>query len=148
MQEGYLSPREAQRLHAMSSAVPLPSPSESEPDTHLAAHDDTQANGLTSKTADDSDGAASNADWVQTTASAGGSGSSSHDDSSDVSEISGMGDSDDGSVAPTEVVEEDEQDATVAIGEPADVMCYLMHYSQLAECLLSCSLPGQLACRL
>lgn len=117
MQDEYLSPGEARRLHAMSSAVPLPSPGESEPDMHLAVHDDTQANG-TSKTADDSDGAASDADWVQTTASAGGSGSRSHD-SSDVSEISGMGDSDDGSVAPTEVVEEDEQDATVAIGEPA-----------------------------
>ena len=85
---------------------------------HLAAHDDTQANG-TSKTPDDSDGAASDADWVQTTASAGGSGNNS----SDVSEISGMGDSDNESVAATEVVEEDEQDATVVIGAPAAGMC-------------------------
>lgn len=135
-QEGYLSPGEAQRLHTMSSAVPLPSPGESEPDMHLAADDDTQANG-TSKTPDESDGAASDADWVQTIASAGGSGSSRHDDSSDVSEISGMGDSDNDSVAATEVVEEDEQDATVVIGASTPAsgwdLAFLQKHSAAAQ---------------
>jgi len=141
VQDGYLSPGEAKRLHTMSTTVPLPSPgleSDSEPEAHEAAHDDIKANGKS--VTPDTDGAASDADWIQTTASAGpstssiisrSSSSSSSDDNdiddgSDVSVISGMGNSDDGSMAPTEVVDDEEQDATIVLGESAYKICWVV----------------------
>lgn len=134
MQDGYLSPGEAQRLHTMSTTVPLPSPgleSDSEPEAHEAARDDIKANG--ESVTPDTDGAASDADWIQTSSimpissSNSGSNDSDIDDGSDVSVISGMDNSDDDSIAPTEVVEDEDQDATVVLGEFAYSICWIVY---------------------
>ncbi|KAA6423688.1 MAG: hypothetical protein FRX49_06259 [Trebouxia sp. A1-2] len=128
-QDGYLSPGEAQRLHTMSTTVPLPSPgleSDSEPEAHEAARDDIKANG--ESVTPDTDGAASDADWIQTSSimpissSNSGSNDSDIDDGSDVSVISGMDNSDDDSIAPTEVVEDEDQDATVVLDAQASAV--------------------------
>ncbi len=120
----------------MSTTVPLPSPgleSDSEPEAHEAAHDDLQANGK--HVTPDTDGAASDGDWIQTSSimtvsssssSSSSSGDSYIDDGSDVSVISGMSNSDDDSMAPTEVVEDEEQDATVVLGESAYSICWIV----------------------
>ncbi len=130
MQDGRLSPGEAKRLHTISSAVPLPSPgpeSDSEDDMHMPMHDKSIVNGR--GMTPDSGGAASDGDHLQTTASEDGNRNSS-DGGSDVSEISGMGNSDSGSIAATEVLD-DEPDATVVIGEAATAC--------RPWCLASCS---------
>ncbi|DBA96104.1 TPA: hypothetical protein ACH3X1_001599 [Trebouxia sp. C0004] len=128
-QDGYLSPGEAKRLHTMSTTVPLPSPeleSDSEPEAHEAAHNDIKANGKS--VTPDTDGAASDADWIQTSSimtrssSSSSSDDSYSDDGSDVSVISGMGNSDDDSMAPTEVVENEEQDATIVLSAQASAV--------------------------
>ena len=118
----------------MSTTVPLPSPgleSDSEPEAHEAAHDDMQANGkhVTPDTGE-THGAASDGDWIQTSSimtvsssSSSSNGDSYIDDGSDVSVISGMSNSDDDSMAPTEVVEDEEQDASVVLGESAYSIC-------------------------
>ena len=134
MQDGYLSPGEAKRLHTMSTTVPLPSPgleSDSEPEAHEAAGDDMQANGK--RVTPDTDGAASDGDWIQTSSimtvsssSSSSSGDSYIDDGSDVSVISGMRNSDDDSIAPTEVMEDEEQDATIVLGESAYSICWIV----------------------
>ena len=131
MQEGHLSPGEAKRLHTMSSAVPLPSPgpeSDSDGDVHDdAPHDDADVKGKSMTP--DTDRAASDSDWVQPTASESG-GSSSASGSSVSSAVDGMTDTGSGSVAPTEI-QDDDQDATVVIGQAAALAQFL----RLVTCL-------------
>ena len=151
MQGGYLSPGEAKRLHTMSTTVPLPSPgleSDSEPEAHEAGRDDVQANGK--GVTPDTHGAASDANWIQTSSvitvssSSSSSDESCIDDGSDVSVISGMDNSDDDSIAPTEVVEEEEQDATHVLGKSAYSVCWIAcicnHHMLRLICLALCRL--------
>ena len=135
MQDGHLSPGEAKRLHAMSSAVPLPSPgpeSDSDGDVHDdAPHDDADVKGRS--TTPDTDRAASDSDWVQPTASESGGSSSASGSVS--SAVSGMSDSGSGSVAPTEI-QDDDQDATVVIGQAAALAQFLRLMTCFSHCYI------------
>ena len=116
MQNGQLTPGEANRLQTLSCAVPLPSPGPESDSDDLPPSDLRDSNGSDTGTASGTDRSTNTSEGheAQTTASDSSSGS---DSGSDASAISGMNSSDGDSVAPTEVVE-DEQDATVDLSKP------------------------------
>lgn len=109
MQEAYLSPGQATRLHTLSSGIPLP---DSDSDDEHGVKANAHADGLTRLApVQEEDHAVSASGSEQPSANESGSGSDS-DSASSISGRSGVS-----SVVPTEVVE-DEQDAAGALGVP------------------------------
>lgn len=108
VQDTYLSPGQATRLHTLSSAVSLPD-SESDDEPKMPLHASTHAAGLEAAATPQEDKALSITQGVQSTASEG-SHASADDSASTISGMSGVS-----SIAATEVMD-DQQDAAAAPG--------------------------------
>ena len=102
VQDTYLSPGQASRLHILSSAVSLPD-AESDDEPEMPLHASTHAAGLEAAATPQEDKAHSIAEGVQSTASES-SHATADDSASSISGMSGVS-----SIAATEVVD-DQQD--------------------------------------
>ena len=119
MQDTYLSPGQATRLHTLSSAVSLPD-SESDEEPEMPLHANSHAAGLETAAPAEEGRALSITEGVQSTASEG-SPVSDDDSASSISGMSGVS-----SVAATEVVD-GEQDAAGVPGRSFGVTCSTGH---------------------